>query len=532
MVFTIQRYIFRELFKVFLLTALALALMMSIGSILRPVQEHGIGPSQVVSLMIYFLPVTLTFILPIAALFAASLVYGRFAADNELDACKASGISLLTLVYPGAVLALVVSISTLLLSFYVMPTFVALSEESLKADAKQILFRNIERRGYYDLPESSYRIYADWADIETDTLAGVILVEMDSGKVNRTITTERASVDFISHQNYNQVRITATRTSQITPGQTSWFSVEQMSLTREFGSLLGDQIKFKKVDEMKKIARDPVKFYPVARDARRVKMRYIAELLARDISQKTQQGDLYRLHSGTRIIELSAADSKPDGDRRVWLDGPLTVMEYSASDRQLQRTLQSDGGWLYIDGDAISPTLTLELSGPSWQLADGSTGAATGRMAFRGLIIPQPITGVFTSESLLDDISPAAIKSQLGGELSSRLESLQRNLLGGIENAMVRITGEIHARMVFGVGCIFLILIGIGLGILKKGGHLLSAFGISALPATVLVVSILTGKSFIKNTAADAFPGEPVIWSGVVFLALLTIIIYRKLLKS
>jgi len=35
-----------------------------------------------------------------AALFAATLVYGRFANDNELDACKAGGISLLTLVYP------------------------------------------------------------------------------------------------------------------------------------------------------------------------------------------------------------------------------------------------------------------------------------------------------------------------------------------------------------------------------------------------------------------------------------------------
>ena len=67
-----------------------------------------------------------------AALFAASLVYGRFASDNELDACRASGISLLTLVYPGLVLAILVAIANLILSFYVTPAFVQRAEKSLE----------------------------------------------------------------------------------------------------------------------------------------------------------------------------------------------------------------------------------------------------------------------------------------------------------------------------------------------------------------------------------------------------------------
>src|SRR4030043_1935176 len=100
MVFTLHRYIFRELLKVFIPSAAALTLMLSLGSVLRPVQEYGVGPRQVVHLIGYFLPITLTFVLPMAALFAGALVYGRFASDNELDACKAGGVSLLTLVYP------------------------------------------------------------------------------------------------------------------------------------------------------------------------------------------------------------------------------------------------------------------------------------------------------------------------------------------------------------------------------------------------------------------------------------------------
>jgi len=152
MVFTLQRYVFRETFKVFVLATVALTLVLSLGSILRPVQEYGAGPRQVVHLIGYSLPITLTFVLPMAALFATSLVYGRFASDNELDACRASGISLQTLVYPGLALAIMVAIANLILSFHVVPAFVHLAEKSLKADAKQILFRNIQRRGYYKVP--------------------------------------------------------------------------------------------------------------------------------------------------------------------------------------------------------------------------------------------------------------------------------------------------------------------------------------------------------------------------------------------
>jgi hypothetical protein len=45
------------------LAAVALALILSLGSILQPIQEYGIGPQQVLHLMGYFLPITLTFVL-------------------------------------------------------------------------------------------------------------------------------------------------------------------------------------------------------------------------------------------------------------------------------------------------------------------------------------------------------------------------------------------------------------------------------------------------------------------------------------
>ena len=190
MLVTLHKYIFRELLRVFLFAAIGLTLILSLGSILQPVQEYGVGPKQVLHLMAYFLPITLTFVLPMAALFAGALIYGRFASDNELDACRASGISLITLTFPGLVLAIIVALANLFLSFHVMPVFVLRAEKSLKADAKQIVFRNIKNRRYYELPpDGETLIYADHADMQNDTLLGVVVAEIENSRIVNMTTS-------------------------------------------------------------------------------------------------------------------------------------------------------------------------------------------------------------------------------------------------------------------------------------------------------------------------------------------------------
>ncbi|MBA7683317.1 hypothetical protein ES703_91681 [subsurface metagenome] len=77
-----------------------------------------------------------------------------------------------------------------------------------------------------------------------------------------------------------------------------------------------------------------------------------------------------------------------------------------------------------------------------------------------------------------------------------------------------------------------MILIGIGLGIIKKGGHLLSAFGASCVPAAVLIVCIMMGKNITKNLGSQSIPGIALMWGGLVLLSLLTVVMYRRLLKT
>jgi hypothetical protein len=120
---TLFRYIFFDLLKVFLLAAGALAWVMSFAGLLKPVSEHGLGPKQALTILLWLLPAMFAYALPVAALFATSFVYGRMSADNEATAAKAAGIpiSIGGLLLPAAVLAAMLGGVNLALVSVVVP---------------------------------------------------------------------------------------------------------------------------------------------------------------------------------------------------------------------------------------------------------------------------------------------------------------------------------------------------------------------------------------------------------------------------
>ena len=532
MVFTLHRYIFRETFRVFVLAAVALTLILSLGSVLRPIQQYGVGPRQVIHLIGYFLPITLTFVLPMAALFATALVYGRFAADNELDACRASGIPLTTLVYPGLALAIMVATANLILSSHVMPAFVHRAEKSLKADAKQILFRNIQRRGYYKPPGTSSRIYADQANAENDTLTGVIVANVKEARIEKIITAESATVRFNPHKTFNEVLITTHNTYQMASEDMTGFSAESMVLTLEFPSLLGDDVKFKKIREMKRIRVEPVRFYPVEKLARRTYAQFTAELLVQDINAKitNTENNFYNLYSGRKIVEFTATQCTAREEKKIQLSGDVVLIEYDTVNKQMLRELRCTKALLDIEGDELAPTLTMTLYNANWQRPDGTSGLDR-RPVIRGLVLPRTVTDTFKTPDILKSVRDEAIASALKTEPGPALKNLQKELKRKIHNTLAQIEAEVHSRLVFGIGCIPMIMIGIALGIIKKQGHLLSAFGASSIPAALLVVCIMMGKNVAKNPGSKALPGIVLMWVGLVVLSLSAVGIYRKLLK-
>ncbi len=529
MIFTLHRYIFRDLLRTFTLTAVVLTAMLSLTTMVGSMQEFGVPPEQIIHLLGYFLPITLTFVLPMSALFAAALVYGRFASDNELDACKASGISLMTLVYPGLCLAIVIAIANLVLSFHVVPAFIHRAERALKANTKQILFRNIQRKGYYTLPpDNRYRIYADRADPENDLLFGVIITDEQLGRINKITTAETAKIIIDTHKGFNEVTIVALETYQIDDVGQAYS--QELAVNTTFPPLLSDNIKFQKIEQIKEIRADMMTFYPVRKLAQAARSQLSMELLAAEITEKIAEetGNYYQLDAEDRLLMFTAAGCRADDERTIELTGPIELHEHDLLGDPICQYYSNSGTILLADDD-LNTKMVIDIDAPTWEFSDGRKGIAQ-RHVVRYISLPETVVTKLDSTDFLSQNPIGSILKQPTAVLTKKLDDISFKVTSTI-NAII---AETHTRLVFGLGCITLVMTSIALGIIFKGGHLLTAFGTSTVPAGVLIVCIMAGKNLTKarTSAMPESTGVIVMWAGLAVLSILCFVIYRKLMKT
>lgn len=516
--------------KIFLLTTFALSVILCLGSVLEPIQQYGVGPKQILNLLLYFLPVTLTFVLPVAALFASTLAYGRLAGDNELDACKASGISPARIVYPGVLLAIMVAIANLVLSFHVTPYFIQHAETSFKANAKQILFRNIKRRGFFRSPDDKFAVYADRADLETNTLYGVIMIESRGSGVEDIFYAEQAKVFFETEGNGNTMRVATYNALRM--ARTSSTRIKVLDVEERFGSLLQDQIDFKRIDDMKRIQADPLAFYPNEERVREICKVFTGELLYRTIKTALDTKGVYEIYPTANEpngVRIKADKIQLGRDQDITISGAQVEIEIFdvRTSRPLHLFEDCEKAKLTLKGDEFSPTLLLDLSNAKAQNSE------TVKMYHweRNLALPQEIYLRIQRAKVLDTLTHKVASTFFPEGLSSQLSGKLSELEDHLRYSKTKIIGTIHSRLVFGIGCIPMIIIGTGLGILKRGGHLLTAFGASCMPALILIVAIICGKHVAENPASTPTLGLAIMWAGLGVLSLLMINVYGRLCK-
>jgi len=93
---TLDRYVSREWVKVFLLAALGfpfLVMVIDLTDKLDTYLGRGISKGRVAYSYLFFLPETISLVLPVAVLFAVVFTVGALGRHSELTAAKASGIS-------------------------------------------------------------------------------------------------------------------------------------------------------------------------------------------------------------------------------------------------------------------------------------------------------------------------------------------------------------------------------------------------------------------------------------------------------
>ena len=174
MIRTLKSYLAKDLAKATALAVVGLTLVMTVFAVIEPLRERGLSSHQALKLFGFSMPVMVSLTFPIAAMFAATVVYGRFAQDNELMACRASGICPISLLTPGVWLGVIVTLVTLALGLYVAPHLLWRAQHSVKSNLRDIAFHRLRSKGYIEMAGQIF--HADRVDTHTGWMAGVIVL--------------------------------------------------------------------------------------------------------------------------------------------------------------------------------------------------------------------------------------------------------------------------------------------------------------------------------------------------------------------
>jgi len=214
------------------MTMLVFTFVLLVGSALRellPLLVSGQATFLTVAKAFGLLiPFVFAFALPMAMLTSTILVFGRFSADQELTAARASGVSLLSLALPILVLSLVLCGVSAVINMHIAPTC-RVAYKDLREDLRAAMTSvKLPEGEYVDFPpakpgESAYTMYT--RRNRNQNLQDVILYVMDDATNSRTILAPTGHL-LIDTNSQTLTLFLTNVTSTIFPGGFSSFGQE------------------------------------------------------------------------------------------------------------------------------------------------------------------------------------------------------------------------------------------------------------------------------------------------------------------
>lgn len=527
---TLFWYIFRDLMKIFLLTSGVLAGIMSFGGLFKPMTKHGLSGGQVVEMLAYLMPAMQTYSLPIAALFATTVVYGRLSADNELTACRASGISYPSLMSPAVVLGLVLSIVSLLSLSFIVPHYTLKVEKVAFNSLSDVVLKAIQRthqlrlRGAVVYAESAEKLPSPAAGEEAVVLHGPMICRYERD-ANRTpipvgfYTAKSATVRLRQAEDHVEFSASLEEGASF-PREFSEASISGIGTASigplEQPSVIGENTKFMNTTQLKQLYHDPTR------------SREISDLYRVITNQEQQQAYVAEVAAGLRGARQFRFES--EGEAYVVMLMPqvkippagyqkLVLTSHSELESRQVRLQHMRDGQVVATDEARQLTLWVQADGErlllEFQLEDVLVGTDTGRpgrLSFsRRFSIPMPAELAQYQERRPEYyLNTATETTDEVRELRRKLPRLQSG-----------IKAEMHGRVSFAVSCLILVAVGSALGMMFSTGNYLSAFALSVMPALLCIALIATGQHMCENDPAGMKVGLAVVWSGNLLVLVL-----------
>ncbi len=186
----IQRYIIKEISTPTLLSLVIFTFVLLMGRIPRVTElviNKGVPAGEIVRLFACLLPTFFSVTLPLSFLLGILLAFGRFSAESEFIAIKASGVSLYTLVKPVLLLAVLFVLSTGVITIFIEPASKAAFRGKLFDIASNSLDANI-KPGVFNDDFEDLVLYARGMDENRQIMHDVFISDERNGTTPATIT--------------------------------------------------------------------------------------------------------------------------------------------------------------------------------------------------------------------------------------------------------------------------------------------------------------------------------------------------------
>ena len=166
----LQRYVMGEIFRAFALALMTITAVFVLLTVMTKASQVGLGPREIVNLVPYMIPTSLPYTIPVSLLFAATVVYGRLASDNEVIAVKTAGLSAMVLIWPAILLALVLSITLSFLTATAIPLSTNAAKQAIFQNLEDLFYKKLKMDRVFDMPDWPFLIKVK--DVEGRTLIG------------------------------------------------------------------------------------------------------------------------------------------------------------------------------------------------------------------------------------------------------------------------------------------------------------------------------------------------------------------------
>ena len=202
----LNRMIFWELFRVFLLALIGLTSLFVIAGLIQQATQMGLSPRQVVLAIPLFIPSTLPYTIPATMLFASCVVYGRLAHDNEIVAVRAAGVHLFQILKPALALGMLTTATTAMLYHTVIPRTQQMLQQQIFEDPEEVLYNALRRERCFR-PGGEFEYVLFVKDVQGRRLIDVVLKKRMW--VTNKVTGERSLIgyDFVARAKEARLRV-------------------------------------------------------------------------------------------------------------------------------------------------------------------------------------------------------------------------------------------------------------------------------------------------------------------------------------